>query len=58
MYNLPVEEAQKFGIIDADSVEQKRILFLVSSRGTRVHLSRFQPAIRCAKSYSYRLEGN
>ena len=37
MYNLPVDEAEKFGIVDMGTAEQKKILYLVAFRGTGSH---------------------
>ena len=34
LYNLPTEEAGKFGIVDTATAERKRVLYLVAYRGT------------------------
>ncbi len=47
MYNLPVDEAEKFGIVDMATAEQKKILYLVAFRGTGSHrVFRLLPGVR------------
>ncbi len=47
MYNLPVDESEKFGIVDMVTAEQKKILYLVAFRGTGGHrVFRLLPGVR------------
>ena len=47
MYNLPVDESEKFGIMDMATAEQKKILYLVAFRGTGSHrVFRLMPGVR------------
>ena len=46
-YNLPVDESEKFGIVDTATAEQKKILYLVAFRGTGSHrVFRLLPGVR------------